>query len=288
MNGRVRIPAWLGWGFVLPSLACILLFRVAPILVSVVGSLFSETLSGDRVFAGLRNYVRLLESPEARNALWVTLLFNAIINPLQIAVSFALALLVLEPFPGVRAFRTIYVLPYTVSLATASLVFAVLLDPTLGVVNLPLESAGLGRGGFFRDPDMAMGSLMLLASWKGCGYWMIFLLAGLLSVPRETLEAATVDGAGYVRRLVHVVVPQMTRTFLFVLVADTVANVLFFAPVYIITGGGPNGRTDLLMHRAYQEAFGMLDHGAALSISTVLLALVAILVTALFRMLRER
>lgn len=288
MNGRFRVPAWLGWGLILPAIACIVLFRVVPILVSVGGSLFSESLAGDRIFVGLRNYVRLFENPDARNALGVTLLFNLIVNPLQIAISFGLALLVLEPFPGLRTFRTLYVLPYTVSLATASLVFVVLLDPTLGVVNLLLEAAGLPRGGFFRDPDMALGSLMLLASWKGCGYWMIFLLAGLLAVSRETLEAATVDGAGYLKRLVHVIVPQMSQTFLFVLVADTVTNVLFFSPVYIITQGGPNGRTDVLMHRAYQEAFGMLDHGAALSISTVLLLLVALLVAALFRLLRER
>jgi multiple sugar transport system permease protein len=288
MSGRFRVPAWFGWAVLLPALATIIAFRVAPILVSVVGSFTTTTLSGERAWAGWGNYARLLESPEAWNSLRVTLLFNAVINPLQIAFSFAMALLVVEPFPFLRSFRTIFVLPFTVSLAIASLVFAVLLDPTLGIVNLLLESAGLPRGGFFRDPDQALWSLMLLASWKGCGYWMIFLLAGLLAVPRETLEAARIDGASYLQRLRFVVVPQMARTFLFVLVADTVANFLFFSPVYIITQGGPNGRTDLLMHRAYQEAFGMLDHGAALAYSSILLALVGLLAVVMFRLLRER
>jgi multiple sugar transport system permease protein len=171
---------------------------------------------------------------------------------------------------------------------TASLIFIVLMDPTLGLLNLLTGAVGLGRFGFFRDPDQALWSLMLLASWKGCGYWMIFLLAGLLAVPRDTLEAARIDGAGYFQRLRHVVVPQMMRTFLFVLVADTVANFLLFVPVYIITQGGPNGRTDVLMHRGCQEAFGMLDHGAALAISTMPLLMVGSLAALMFRLMRER
>ncbi len=288
MTGRFRVPLWVALVFILPAIACILTFRVAPIFVSAFGSLMATSLTGERVFAGFANYAGLFAMPEFWNSLRVTILFNVIITPAQIGFSFVMALLVLERFPGLAAFRTIFVLPYCISLATASLIFIVLMDPTLGVLNLLTEAAGLGRFGFFRNPDQALWSLMLLASWKGCGYWMIFLLAGLLAVPRETLEAARIDGAGYFQRLRHVVVPQMVRTFLFVLVADTVANFLLFAPVYIITQGGPNGRTDVLMHRGYHEAFGMLDHGAALAISTMLLLMVGSLAALMFRLMRER
>ncbi len=288
MTGRFKVPAWVALVFILPAIACIITFRVAPIFVSAVGSLMTTSLTGERVFAGFANYAALFATPEFWNSLRVTILFNAIITPAQVGFSFVMALLVLERFPGLAAFRTIFVLPYCISLATASLIFIVLMDPTLGVLNLLTEAAGLGRFGFFRNPDQALWSLMLLASWKGCGYWMIFLLAGLLAVPRETLEAARIDGAGYFQRLRHVVVPQMVRTFLFVLVADTVANFLLFAPVYIITQGGPNGRTDVLMHRGYHEAFGMLDHGAALAISTMLLLMVGSLAALMFRLMRER
>lgn len=288
MTGRFKVPAWVALVFILPAIACILTFRVAPIFVSAAGSLMATSLTGERVFAGLANYAALFAAPEFWNSLRVTILFNAVITPAQVGFSFLMALLVLERFPGLAVFRTVFVLPYCVSLATASLIFIVLMDPTLGVLNLLLEAAGIGRFGFFRDPDQALWSLMLLASWKGCGYWMIFLLAGLLAVPRETLEAARIDGAGYLQRLRHVVVPQMVRTFLFVLVADTVANFLLFAPVYIITQGGPKGRTDVLMHRAYHEAFGMLDQGAAYAISTILLAIVGSLAALMFRLMRER
>ncbi|MGG5822466.1 carbohydrate ABC transporter permease [Falsiroseomonas sp. HW251] len=288
MTGRFKVPAWVALAFILPALACIVTFRVTPIFVSAGGSLMTTSLTGERVFAGLANYGALVATPEFWNSLRVTILFNAIITPAQVGFSFVMALLVLERFPGLAAFRTIFVLPYCISLATASLIFIVLMDPTLGVLNLLTEAAGLGRFGFFRNPDQALWSLMLLASWKGCGYWMIFLLAGLLAVPRETLEAARIDGAGYFQRLRHVVVPQMVRTFLFVLVADTVANFLLFAPIYIITQGGPNGRTDVLMHRGYHEAFGMLDHGAALAISTMLLLMVGSLAALMFRLMRER
>jgi multiple sugar transport system permease protein len=199
-----------------------------------------------------------------------------------------LALLVLRPTPLVPFFRAAYMAPMTVSLSLTSILWAILLEPTMGPVNGLLRSLGLPPQPFWRGEDQALATLIGVASWKGVGYWMVFLLAGLLLVPKELHEAAMIDGAGAAARFRHVTLPLMRRPLAFVLVADTAANFLLFAPVYLITQGGPNGATALLMFEAYQAAFTYLDKGRALAISSVILFVIGILAVLELRLLRER
>jgi multiple sugar transport system permease protein len=274
--------------FLAPALLGLALFRLAPIAIALVGGFTGTKLTGETVWVGLRNYRRLVEDPSFWNAVEVTLLYNLIVNPLQIVISFALALLVLRPTPLVPFFRAAYMAPMTVSLSLTSILWAILLEPTMGPVNGLLRSLGLPPQPFWRSEDQALATLIGVASWKGVGYWMVFLLAGLLLVPKELHEAAMIDGAGAAARFRHVTLPLMRRPLAFVLVADTAANFLLFAPVYLITQGGPNGATALLMFEAYQAAFTYLDKGRALAISSVILLVIGILAVLELRLLRER
>ena len=133
-----------------------------------------------------------------------------------------------------------------------------------------------------------MASLILLASWKGVGYWMIFLLAGLLAIPRQLVEATAIDGATAWQTFRYVTLPMMRRPLAFVLVADTAANFLLFAPVFIITNGGPDMATHLLMYESYQQVFAYLNHGRALALSTIILAIVLVIALLELRLFRER
>jgi len=274
--------------FLAPALLGLALFRLAPIAIALVGGFTGTRLTGETVWVGLRNYRRLVEDPSFWNAVEVTLLFNLIVNPLQIVISFGLALLVLRPTPLVPFFRAAYMAPMTVSLSLTSILWAILLEPTMGPVNGLLRSLGLPPQPFWRSEDQALATLIGVASWKGVGYWMVFLLAGLLLVPKELHEAAMIDGAGTLARFRHVTLPLMRRPLAFVLVADTAANFLLFAPVYLITQGGPNGATALLMFEAYQAAFTYLDKGRALAISSVILFVIGVLALLELRLLRER
>ena len=274
--------------FLAPALLGLALFRLAPIAIALVGGFTGTRLTGETVWVGLRNYRRLVEDPSFWNAVEVTLLFNLIVNPLQIVISFGLALLVLRPTPLVPFFRAAYMAPMTVSLSLTSILWAILLEPTMGPVNGLLRSVGLPPQPFWRSEDQALATLIGVASWKGVGYWMVFLLAGLLLVPKELHEAAMIDGAGTLARFRHVTLPLMRRPLAFVLVADTAANFLLFAPVYLITQGGPNGATALLMFEAYQAAFTYLDKGRALAISSVILFVIGVLALLELRLLRER
>ncbi|WP_158745847.1 carbohydrate ABC transporter permease [Acidisphaera sp. L21] len=172
------------------------------------------------------------------------------------------------------ALRTAVLLPITVSIALTSVMWNLLLDPGVGPVNGLLRSLGLAAQPFFRSEGQALPSLIAICTWRGVGYWMFFMLGGLSAIPPEVNEAAAIDGAGAWRRLWHITLPLMRRSFGFVLIADTAANFLLFAPVYVITAGGPNGSTSLLMFEAYRAAFTLLDNGRSLAISTVILVIV--------------
>jgi len=282
MNARWWVP----FAFLAPALVGLAIFRFAPIVIAAVGSLFGTTLRGESVFLGLRNYTELFADPSFWSTVSTTLIFNLIINPFQVVCAMGLALLVERPTRFVHIFRASFLLPMTVSIALTSIIWAIMLDPTLGPVNGFLRWAGLPAQRFFRSPDQALGTLILVATWKGAGYWMVFLLAGLLSIPKDLYESAAIDGATGWQRFWRLTLPLMRRPLAFVLVADTAANFLLFAPVYIITNGGPNGATQLLMFEAYQAAFAHLNHGRSLAISTIILAIILAIAVVELRLFR--
>jgi len=273
---------WAPYAFIAPAFLGLFVFRFIPIGLSGFGSVFSENLRGDMVFVGLKNYAELMEDPSFWNTMRVTLIFNLIINPFQICCALALAMLVRRPSKFIDVFRLGFIMPMTVSIALTSIIWSILLDPTLGPVNGLLRWAGFQSQPFFRSEHQALQTLMLVATWKGAGYWMIFLLSGLLAIPKEIDDSALIDGATGIRKFISITLPLMKRPLAFVLVADTAANFLLFAPVYIITNGGPNGATQLLMFEAYQAAFAYINHGRSMAISTIILGVV--LVIAMFEL----
>jgi multiple sugar transport system permease protein len=121
------------------------------------------------------------------------------------------------------------------------------------------------------SPAQALGSIILIASWIGVPYWMIFFLAGLQDIPRTLYESAAIDGAGRWQAFWRVTLPLLRRTTTFVLVADTAANFLLFVPVYVLTQGGPTGSTDLLMYEVYRAGFIASDMGRAAALTVILL-----------------
>jgi multiple sugar transport system permease protein len=264
-------PAYL---FLAPAMLGLLLFKLIPIAVAILGSLYGTSLLGDAVFKGLDNYREVLGDPEFWSSLRVTLWFNLITNPLQVVLSLAAAMLVFKPGPLIGLFRSVLFIPVTLSLVLTALIWNLLFDPFLGPVNAVISALGFERQGFFKSESQALGSMVWLATWRGVGYWMLFMLAGLYAIPSSLYEAAKLDGARWTQRLLHITLPLMKRPISFVLVAATAINMLFFAPVYIITAGGPNGATETIMFRAYQAAFNYVDIGRSLAISTTLLVVV--------------
>lgn len=153
--------------FLAPALLGLALFRLAPILIALIGGFTGTRLTGETVWVGLRNYERLVSDPAFWNSVQITLLFNVIINHLQILIALGLALLVLRPTPLVPLFRAAYMAPMTVSLSLTSILWAILLEPTMGPVNGLLRALGVPPQPFWRSEEQALATLIAVASWKG-------------------------------------------------------------------------------------------------------------------------
>jgi multiple sugar transport system permease protein len=157
-----------------------------------------------------------------------------------------------------------------------------------GLLNALLAPLGIGEQRFLTSPDQALWSIILIVSWIGVGYWMTFLIAGLQDIPKSLYEAVTIDGANAWQRFRYVTLPQLRRPLTFVLVANTVANFLVFAPVQILTKGGPQGSTNLVMNEIYQRAFLTGDKSSAAAATVVLVLIVLVVVAIQFRLMTDR
>lgn len=267
--------------FLAPTLLLVVATRIWPFVVTVQQAFEGQ---GGNPLGPFRD---LFESERFRDSVTTTLWFGLIINPLQILGALGLAVLLTKKLPGTGVWRTAIFLPVAVPPAVASVVWGLALRSPDGLLNGFLERIGFEPQPFLISPDWALWSIILIASWVGIGYWMIFLIAGLQDIPAELNEAASLDGATGWKQFWWITVPLLRRQLLFVLVADTVANFLLFVQVQLLTRGGPAGSTNLLMYEIYQQAFVFGNEQVAAAEVLVLLALMSVIVAVQARLLRE-
>lgn len=282
-GGREGLVALL---FLAPALVALVLFRLVPAGSAVVTSFKSPVvLAGvSSSFAGLDNYKALLTSPDFLNSVKTTVLFVGIVVPLQTAVALALALLLTRDILAAKTWRLFLFLPFSVPLGISPLIWGIGMRPD-GPVNAVLTTIGFEPQRFFTSASQALPSIMLVVSWIGVGYWMVFLIAGLQDIPNTYLEAAAIDGAGPWSVFFRIVLPLMRRPLAFVLVANTVANFILFAPIQALTSGGPKGSTDLIMYDTFEKAFIVGDRSAASAEVVLLLIIMLAIVIVQFRLI---
>lgn len=276
------------WGvlFVLPALTLLLLFKIVPILFSLVVSLTDYSTSRGFVkFVGLDNYKFLFSDPLFFQSLKVTVVFVVILTLAQVLLALLMAVLLQTSSKISYLFRTIFFLPVVISMSITCIIWWIMYADW-GLINGILTAVGIPRQQFLSSTKWALWSLIIMLIWKGFGYWMVVFVAGLNNIPQVLYEAAAIDGATRVRQFLHVTLPLLTRVISFVVISDTTINFLIFAPAYIMTNGGPQDTTLFLAFYAYKNAFFYNDLGYACTISVVLLAIVGIVVALQFRMFR--
>ena len=269
-----------------PALLGLLVFRLYPIAIAVISS-FYTTVHGATVFAGLGNYESLISDHVFWRSLGVTLWFNLLVNPIQIAISLGLALLYVRKFPGASAYRIFFLIPIGVSVPVAAIVWRIMLSQG-GLVNGLLDLVGVAPQPWLTSSSLALYSVIAIATWKGASYWMIFIVGGLQNISPELYDAARVDGVRPWQRLLFITLPLLRPALLFVLAADVSINFLLFAPIYMLTQGGPAGSTDVLMYEAYKQGFIFGDMGRAMAMVVVIVAILLIVVGLQFRLLSAR
>jgi multiple sugar transport system permease protein len=271
--------------FLLPALLAAVLLRLWPMFRALWDSLRSTALGVEPTrWVGVDQFKTIFGDPAFLNSLKITALFGIVVNPLQIVVALLLAIIFNERIRGAGLMRTLVFLPVAIPQSVSAVIWAVAFRPD-GPLNGVLTALGINSQGFLTSRDQALPSIILVVSWIGVGYWMMFLVAGLKEIDPTLYEAAALDGAGRWARLRHVTLPQLSRQIAFVLVADTISNLLVFAPVHILTGGGPNGRTDLIMNEVFERAYTQGDLGAAAAATLVVVAIALAIVLVQFRLL---
>lgn len=265
--------------FLLPAIVLLLLLRVVPTLQA-----FGEAVPLSSERSPLSNFAYIFTDPSFWNSVKVTLLFSVVINPLQIALALGLAVLLTRRLPLAGLWRTLLLLPIAVPQVVSAIVWLVLLRPD-GPLNGIAQALGLPSVPWLTEPGWSLVSIIIVCSWVGVGYWMTFLVTGIREIPESLYEASAIDGAGPWRQFWNITIPGLRRPLLFVLVADTVSNFLIFAPVRVLTQGGPQGSTDLIMYNISERAYTFGDTEAASAATIVLVLIVVVVVAVQFRLL---
>ncbi len=262
---RVR-SALLGYGLLAPSLFGVVCFLLLPMLVVVWLSMHRWDLLGPIRYVGLDNWHSVLTDPSFGNSLLVTLLFIAIVVPVQILLGLAAAAMLARELPGTGIFRALYVIPWICSPLAVAVLWRWILAPTDGAIS---TLAGR-RIEWLTDPTLALPVVSAVTVWTNVGYVALFFLAGILAIPPQIHAAARIDGANSWQRFWRITMPMLRPTFFFVSVTGVVSAAQVFDTVYALTGGGPAGRTDLVAHSIYAEAFGAAAIGRAAVMALVL------------------
>ncbi len=259
----------LGYGLLAPSLFGVVCFLLLPMLVVAWLSLQRWDLLGPIRFVGLENWRSVLTDADFGNSLLVTLGFIAIVVPVQILLGLGAAALLARGLPGTGLFRTLYVIPWICSPLAVAVLWRWILAPTDGAVSTLLGR----RIEWLSDPTLALPVVSAVTVWTNVGYVALFFLAGILAIPPQIHAAAATDGATGWQRFWRITLPMLRPTFFFVSVTGIVSAAQVFDTVYALTGGGPAGRTDLVAHRIYAEAFGAAAIGRAAVMALVLFAI---------------
>ncbi|WP_031163850.1 carbohydrate ABC transporter permease [Streptosporangium roseum] len=274
MRQRLRDPMT-GLLFVLPMLVLFLVFRIAPTLGAAGMSLTDYKVSGEWSFVGVDNYARLLDDPLFLASLRTTLLYVAIYVPLTMLVSLGTALMLNAAIYAKGLFRGMLFLPYVTSFVLAGVIWRWIYEFD-GLLNGLLAKVDLGPVGFLEQSSLVLPALAVVSVWKGFGYSMLILLAGLKSIPGSYLEAARVDGASAWQRFRRIILPLLRPALFFVLIIETIGAFQTFDTIYVMTGGGPARASYTLIYGLYEQGFKFFDFGYAATLGMVLFAMVLI------------
>ncbi len=269
--------------FIAPAMILLVAFGVLPVLVGIVTSLTNMNLAGLGnpslvQFIGLDNYSRLFSDPRFWQALRNTAIFAVIGVPLVVVISLAVALL-LNKSQGwfFKFLRSFYFMPAITSIVAIALVWGYLFNGQFGLFNYLLSLVGLGPVKWLSDPTVVKFSLIMVAVWRGLGLNTIILLAALQEVPREYIEAASLDGAGELRTTTSIVIPQLRPAIFFITVTTVIAWLQFFDEPFVLTKGGPLGESTSVSLFLYQTGFSSSQFGYASAGSVVLFVIIAVI-----------
>ncbi|MQM25743.1 ABC transporter permease subunit [Glycomyces sp. NEAU-7082] len=262
-----------------PGLVLFLLFVIVPVLFAAYVAFFRwNGLGGVPTdFVGLENFRNLLQDEVFLGDLWRLGLIVVLSLLIQLPISFGLAMLLHQRFPGRTAFRLLFFVPYVLTEAVTAVLFRLVLSPNRGFVDSILAAVGIEtRIGWLSDREIVMFVIFGILTWKFFGFHMILFLAGRQNIPDELYEAAAIDGATGAQAFRRITLPLMGPTVRMIVFLSVIGSVQLFDLVYVLTGGGPFHASETLAITMYEQGFqrNQIGYASALSIAMFLISLV--------------
>lgn len=290
MERRVIFPnKVLPYLLVAPQVAVTLVFFFWPAGQAIYMSVLSQDAFGQSVtFVGLDNFKEVLSDPDYIKTLWRTLVFSGAVALSALVPALLFALMAERVVRGSGFYRTILVLPYAIAPAIAGVLWLFMFSPSVGIVAYGLKKLGFDWNPRL-DGDDAMILVIMAAAWKQISYNFLFFLAGLQSIPKALLEAASIDGAGEWHKFRTIIFPLLSPTTFFLLVVNIVyAFFDTFGIIDAVTSGGPAKATEVLVYKVFYDGVHALNLGSSAAQSVILMAIVIALTAIQFRYVEKK
>jgi multiple sugar transport system permease protein len=284
MTAHARRDALWGYLFITPQMLGFLLFVIGPLVAVLVFSTQDRNLlTGALHPVGMANYATIFAKDALfQKAIVNSLVFTALLVPMNIALALFLALMLAQKLAGITIFRVLFFSPVVTSAVAWAVVWRFMLQGEQGTVNQALSLVGIDGPNWLREPTWAMVSVVVTLVLKNVGLNMVILLAALTNLPPEYREAAMVDGASRWQVFTKITLPLLSPTLLFVTVITVIGSLRVFDHIMLMTEGGPANATFVLVYYVYYSAFQNFKIGYASALATILFAVALVLTVTQF------
>ncbi|GAK12844.1 carbohydrate ABC transporter permease [Geomicrobium sp. JCM 19039] len=271
----MRRNEWKNFGeamlYMLPALIILGIFLFYPMIMTVIYSLSETSPRGEVLsFVGLENYWQWMQSSQFIQSMKSTFIFTLLTVPTTVVLALYLAVLGNEKLKGIAFFRVLFSSTMGVSVAAGAAIWLFLFHPSLGVFNEFLRFFGAEGIPWLTSSTYAIYSVAITTVWMNVGICFIILLGGLQNISDELYDSSKIDGAGYFQRLFKITIPMLSPTLFFVSTITLINSFQSFGQIHILTGGGPNQSTNVIVYSIYREAFEFARFGTASSQAVIL------------------
>lgn len=261
------------WTFIMPSVLGSFIFIIIPIISSLLLSFSSWDLLSSPKFIGVQNYVNLFNSKQFWSIFRNTIVFAAATTILGTVFPLILANIINNKIKACDFFKTAYFLPFITPMIVVAMVWEWIFDPNIGLLNYILKT----HLEWLYSQDTAMFAIIIVSVWKLVGYNMVIFLSGFSSISNQVLESAKIDGANEFSMFFRIIIPLLSPTIFFVLIITTITSFQVFDLIYLMTQGGPENSTNVLVYWLYKNAFEYFNIGKASAIAYILFIFIAVL-----------
>ncbi|ADG93011.1 binding-protein-dependent transport systems inner membrane component [Arcobacter nitrofigilis DSM 7299] len=278
-----------GWLLLLPGFILIVAFTHYPTVTTFINSFFSnQTVLKPKRFIGLDNYEYMLHDPIFMQTLKNTLYFSLTTVPLSIMIALAMAIFVQEKIKARSIVRLAYFTPTILPMVAVANIWLFFYAPEIGLINQVLHYFGFNEYNFLGDRDLVLGSTIVMTVWKEAGFFMIFYLAALQGIPKELYEAAKIEGSSPWTTFTKVTFPLLMPTTFFVMINALINSFKMIDHLFILTKGGPDNASNLLLYYIYDVAFSFFDYSYAATLTMVLLTILIIISLIQFGLIEKK